>query len=102
MFKGRKKAIKEINRMIFEEHNDSQFEENQNMRAYSAGIIDGLGMALAALTKKPSKEAPYFPLSISFYEEDDTHIYAERTRERIFDLQYQPEVDFFLEEAGLS
>lgn len=102
----RKKAVEQINRMIWEEHRDSQFEESQVMRSYSAGIIDGLGMAIAVLSDNPAKEARYFPLSISFYEEEDESCtiarkqqIVEDMRERVFDLQQSNKLSLFYEEV---
>jgi hypothetical protein len=92
--------------MMWEEHQDNQFEESQVMRSYSAGIIDGLGMALTALSSEPNEEAKYFPLSISFYEEDDESCtiarknqQVERVRERLFDLQQESKLSLFYEEV---
>ena len=92
--------------MIWDEHCDAQFEESQVMRSYSAGIIDGLGMALTALSNDPAKEAPKFPLSISFYEEDEESCTIARKqqavedmRERVFDLQQQNKLSLFYEEV---
>lgn len=102
----RKKVIDEINRLMWEEHRDNQFEESQVMRSYSAGIIDGLGLALTVLSKNPAQQAPAFPLSISFYEEEEEsctiarrHQEVEAMRERVFDLQQQTKLSLFYEEV---
>ena len=102
----RKGLIDKINRLMWEEHQDSQFEESQVMRSYSAGIIDGLGMVIGLLSNKPAEEAPIFPISLSFYEEDDEsctiakkHQAVESMRERMFDLQQQSKVSLFYEEV---
>lgn len=102
----RKKIIEQINRMIWDEHSENQFEESQVMRSYSAGIIDGLGMALTTMSHNPTQEARNFPLSISFYEEDDEsctiarkHQEVEAMRERVFDLQQANKLSLFYEEV---
>jgi hypothetical protein len=102
----RKKAIEQINRLMWEEHADNQFEESQVMRSYSAGIIDGLGLALTVISNTPAQDAPSFPLSISFYEEDDEsctiarkHQEVEAMRERVFDLQSSNKLSLFYEEV---
>jgi hypothetical protein len=90
---------------MFEEHQENQFEESQVMRSYSAGIIDGLALALTTLSDTPLKDAPAFPLSISFYEEDEPPVRypsyeaVERLRERVFDLQHNKPVSLFYEEV---
>jgi len=102
----RKKAIAQINRLMWEEHADNQFEESQVMRSYSAGIIDGLGLALTVLSTEPAQQAPAFPLSLSFYEEDDEsctiakkHETVEAMRERVFDMQQANKLSLFYEEV---
>jgi hypothetical protein len=102
----RKKMVEQINRMIWEEHSDNQFEESQVMRSYSAGIIDGLGMALTVISPDPFKEARNFPLSISFYDADEEDYIlknkstqVEVMRERIFDLQNENKYSLFMEEV---
>jgi len=99
----RKKLIDKINRLMWEEHCDNQFEESQVMRSYSAGIIDGLGMVIGLLSSQPAQEAPVFPISLSFYEEDEPALqkqHVERLREQVFDLQQQNKVSLFYEEAN--
>jgi len=102
----RKKAVEQINRMIWEEHVENQFEESQVMRSYSAGIIDGLGLALTVLSRTPAEESRSFPLSISFYEEEDESCtiakkqqIVEDMRERVFDLQQSNKLSLFYEEV---
>ena len=102
----RKGLIDKINRLMWEEHQDSQFEESQVMRSYSAGIIDGLGMVIGLLSSQPAEEAPIFPISLSFYEEDDEsctiakkHQAVESMRERVFDLQEANKLSLFYEEV---
>ena len=95
----RKGLIDKINRLMWEEHQDSQFEESQVMRSYSAGIIDGLGIVIGLLSNKPAEEAPIFPISLSFYEEEKPARQVERLRERMFDLQQQSKVSLFYEEV---
>jgi hypothetical protein len=98
----RKKLIDKINRLMWEEHCDNQFEESQVMRSYSAGIIDGLAMVINLLSNQPTQEAPVFPISLSFYEEDEPMLqnqHIERMRERMFDLQQQSKVSLFYEEV---
>lgn len=99
----RKKLIDKINRLMWEEHCDNQFEESQVMRSYSAGIIDGLAMVIGLLSSQPAQEAPVFPISLSFYEEDEPALqkqHVERMREHMFDLQQQHKVSLFYEEAN--
>ena len=102
----RKKAVEQINRMIWEEHAENQFEESQVMRSYSAGIIDGLGLALTVLSRTPAEESRSFPLSISFSEEEDESCtiakkqqVVEDMRERVFDLQQANKLSLFYEEV---
>ena len=103
---SRKKLTEKINRLMFEEHQDNMFEDSQVMRSYSAGIIDGLGMVLHMLHDNPAQEAPMFPISLSFYEEDDEsctiarkHQAVEDMRERLFDLQQASKLSLFYEEV---
>lgn len=103
---NRKKLVSRLNRMIWEEHSENQFEESQVMRSYSAGIIDGLGMVINLLSKNTYEEAPNFPLSLSFYEEDEREYVstykstkAEEIREKMFDLQNQTKESLFLQEV---
>jgi hypothetical protein len=103
---SRKKAIAQINRLMWEEHAENQFEESQVMRSYSAGILDGLGLALTVISNEPAQQAPAFPLSLSFYEEDDEsctiakkHQAVESMRERVFDLQEANKLSLFYEEV---
>ena len=103
---SRKKLTDKINRIMWEEHRDNQFEESQVMRSYSAGIIDGLGMVLHLMHNSPAKEAPMFPISLSFYEEDDESCTiarkqqtVEAMRERVFDLQQSNKLSLFYEEV---
>ena len=95
----RKGLIDKISRLMWKEHQDSQFEESQVMRSYSAGIIDGLGMVIGLLSSQPAEEAPIFPISLSFYEEEEPAKQVERLRERMFDLQQQSKVSLFYEEV---
>ena len=100
-----KRVVNDINRLMFEEHQDNQFEESQVMRSYSAGIIDGLALALTVISNTPAKDASAFPLSLSFYDEDEpvlkypSYEAVERLRERVFDLQHSKSVSLFYEEV---
>jgi hypothetical protein len=90
---------------MWEEHQDNQFEESQIMRSYSAGVIDGLGIVLGLLSNDPSKESPIFPISLSFYDENDAPVYhksheVEMMREHIFDLQHKKSVPYLYEEVN--
>ena len=99
---NRKKLIRKINTATAEEYLDNQLEENQVMRAYSAGIIDGYGMVIRMLSNDPVSEAPSFPLSISFYEEDtyDSRVrQAQRKLEHTFERQDARELALFGQEA---
>lgn len=102
----KKKIVEEINRLMWEEHADNQFEESQTMRSYSAGIIDGLGLALTVIAPNPVDRGPKWPLSISFYEEEEESCtiarkqqHVEQLRERVFDLQQQSKYSLFYEEV---
>jgi hypothetical protein len=95
----RKKLINQINQIMWEEHQDNQFEESQVMRSYSSGLIDGLGIVLGLLSNQPAQEAPIFPISLSFYEEDEPARAVEAMRERVFDLQHNNKLSLFYEEV---
>lgn len=102
----RKKVVKEINRLMLREHNENLFEENQFDRAYNAGIIDGLGLSLTVIGETSIEKAPMFPLSISFYEEEDESCTiarkqqeVESLREKMFDLQNNVKSSLFYEEV---
>jgi hypothetical protein len=97
---SRKKLTDKINRIMWEEHRDNQFEESQVMRSYSSGFIDGLGMVLHLMHDNPAKEAPMFPISLSFYEEEDPKVTVEVMRERMFDLQQANKLSLFYEEVN--
>lgn len=103
---SKKKLTEKINRLMWEEHQDNMFEDSQVMRSYSAGIIDGLGMVLHLMHENPAKDAPMFPLSLSFYEEDEDSCTiakkqqtVEDMRERMFDLQQANKLSLFYEEV---
>ncbi|CAB4121856.1 hypothetical protein UFOVP27_14 [uncultured Caudovirales phage] len=95
----RKKLINKINQLMLEEHQDNQFEDSQTMRSYSAGIIDGLGMVLGLLSNNPAQEAHAFPISLSFYEENNPTRDVEAMRERLFDMQRASKLSLFYEEV---
>ena len=102
----RKKLINELNRLMWEEHQENQFEESQVMRSYSSGIIDGIGLTLTRLSDNPAQEAPVFPISLSFYEESEEEYIAayksaqiDAVREKVFDLQNQTKYSLFKEEV---
>lgn len=94
-----KRAVQQINQLMFEEHQDNQFNDSQIMRSYSSGIIDGLGLALNILTKSPAKDAYAYPISLSFYEEEEPNRAVEVMRERVFDLQHDNKLSLFYEEV---
>lgn len=94
-----KRVVQQINQMMFEEHQDNQFNDSQVMRSYSSGIIDGLGIALNLLTKSPAKDAYSYPISLSFYEEEEPENKIEQTRELLFDLQNRSRYSLFMEEV---
>jgi len=103
---SRKKLTEKINRLMWEEHSENQFEESQVMRSYSAGIIDGLGLVLTLLHDNPTQEASMYPISLSFYEEEDESCTiakkqqtVEALRERVFDLQQFNKLSLFYEEV---
>lgn len=103
---NRKKLVDKINRLMWDEHCDNQFEESQTMRSYSAGIIDGLGMVLHLISDNPAAESYAYPLSISFYEEEDESCTiarkqqeVESMRERVFDLQNETKASLFYQEV---
>ena len=101
----RKKLIDKINQLMWEEHQDNQFEESQVMRSYSAGVIDGLGIVLGLLSNQPAQESKVFPISLSFYDENDSPVYhksheVELMREHIFDLQHKQSIPYLYEEVN--
>ena len=98
-FISTKRVVQQINQLMFEEHQDNQFNDSQVMRSYSSGIIDGLGLALNILTKSPEKDAYAYPISLSFYEEDEPARDVEAMRERMFDLQQANKLSLFYEEV---
>lgn len=101
-----KRVVNHINRLMFEEYQDNQFEESQVMRSYSAGIIDGLALALTVITDTPAEHSYSFPISLSFYDEDENvrtiHTASksvEEMREKLFDLQHSNKLSLFYEEV---
>jgi len=94
-----KRVVQQINQLMFEEHQDTQFNDSQVMRSYSSGIIDGLGLALNILTKSPAQDAYAYPISLSFYEEDEPKMTVEAVREHVFDLQNASKRSLFYEEV---
>lgn len=85
----KRKVAKEIEKLMLTEELENQFLDDQHSRAYHAGVVDGLGRALFALSPKKAKRVP---VSIVWFDEDYEAPKAprllERTRERSFELQH--------------
>ena len=105
----RKKIIAAIEKQILEEHNDLHGIEYQQARAYTSGLMDGLGFALKLL--KP--DSSVIALTSVWFDEEPTQT-LERDRERVIELHYvdlddEPKVGLFetpevdnVEDANLS
>jgi hypothetical protein len=79
----KRKLVNKIERMMVEQELELHDLESQHSRAYHTGIIDGLGMALFALSPKRARRNP---ISIVWFDEDyDDNRMTERYREEAFD-----------------
>jgi hypothetical protein len=83
MWLSKRKLTKRIERMMIEQEIELHGLDSQHSRAYHTGMIDGLGMALFAVSPPAARRNP---ISIVWFDEDyDKPRQAERDREAIFD-----------------
>lgn len=83
MWLSKRKLVGRIERMMVEEEIDLNDLDSQHSRAYHTGTIDGLGMALFAISPKAARRNP---ISIVWFDEDyDEPRKAEQDRETMFD-----------------
>jgi hypothetical protein len=83
MWLSKRKLTKRIERMMIEQEIELHGLDSQHSRAYHTGMIDGLGMALFAVSPPAARRNP---ISIVWFDEDyDEPRQAERDRESIFD-----------------
>jgi hypothetical protein len=83
MWLNKRKLIAKIERMMVEEELELHGLDSQHSRAYHTGMIDGLGMALYAVSPIAAKRNP---ISIVWFDEDyDEPRKAEQDRETFFD-----------------
>ena len=83
MWLSKRKLISRIERMMVEQELELHDLDSQHSRAYHTGMIDGLGMALFAVSPIAAKRNP---ISIVWFDEDyDEPRQAEQDRETIFD-----------------
>jgi hypothetical protein len=83
MWLNKRKLIAKIERMMIEEELELHGLDSQHSRAYHTGMIDGLGMALYAVSPIAAKRNP---ISIVWFDEDyDEPRKAEQDRETFFD-----------------
>ena len=83
MWLSKRKLTKRIERMMIEQEIELHGLDSQHSRAYHTGMIDGLGMALFAVSPPAARRNP---ISIVWFDEDyDTPRQAERDRETFFD-----------------
>ena len=83
MWLSKRKLISRIERMMIEQELELHDLDSQHSRAYHTGMIDGLGMALFAVSPIAAKRNP---ISIVWFDEDyDEPRQAEQDRETIFD-----------------
>jgi len=79
----KRKLVSKIERMMVEQELELHDLDSQHSRAYHTGIIDGLGMALFALSPKRARRNP---ISIVWFDEDyDEPRQLEQHRETVFD-----------------
>jgi hypothetical protein len=79
----KRKLVNKIERMMVEQELELHDLESQHSRAYHTGIIDGLGMALFALSPKRARRNP---ISIVWFDEDyDEPRQLEQHRETVFE-----------------
>ena len=83
MWLSKRKLISRIERMMVEQELELHDLDSQHSRAYHTGMIDGLGMALFAVSPIAAKRNP---ISIVWFDEDyDDNRMTERYREEAFD-----------------
>lgn len=84
----KRKLISKIERMMAEQELELHDLDSQHSRAYHTGIIDGLGMALYALSPKRARRNP---ISIVWFDEEyDTPRFQAQQREEAFDAINRP------------
>ena len=85
MWLSKRKLTKRIERMMIEQEIELHGLDSQHSRAYHTGMIDGLGMALFAVSPPAARRNP---ISIVWFDEDyDTPIPYEIARETVFDAE---------------
>lgn len=83
MWLSKRKLISRIERMMVEQELELHGLDSQHSRAYHTGMIDGLGMALFAVSPPVARRNP---ISIVWFDEDyDKPRQAEQDRETFFD-----------------
>ena len=83
MWLSKRKLISRIERMMVEQELELHDLDSQHSRAYHTGMIDGLGMALFAVSPPAARRNP---ISIVWFDEDyDEPRQAEQDRETFFD-----------------
>lgn len=84
MWLNKRKLIKRVERMMIEEELNLHDLDSQHSRAYHTGMIDGLGMALFAVSPEAARRNP---ISIVWFDEDyDEDRITEQNRETTFDV----------------
>ncbi len=84
MWLNKRKLIKRVERMMVEEELNLHDLDSQHSRAYHTGMIDGLGMALFAVSPEAARRNP---ISIVWFDEDyDEDRITEQNRETTFDV----------------
>jgi Xaa-Pro aminopeptidase len=84
MWLNKRKLIKRVERMMVEEELNLHDLDSQHSRAYHTGMIDGLGMALFAVSPQAARRNP---ISIVWFDEDyDEDRITEQNRETTFDV----------------
>ena len=84
MWLSKRKLIKRIERMMVEQELELHDLDSQHSRAYHTGMIDGLGMALFAVSPPTARRNP---ISIVWFDEDyDEPRKIEQSRETMFDV----------------
>ena len=87
MWLSKRKLISRIERMMIEQELELHDLDSQHSRAYHTGMIDGLGMALFAVSPPAARRNP---ISIVWFDEDyDKPRKAEEHRETVFDVSNQ-------------
>ena len=84
MWLSKRKLVKRIERMMVEQELELHDLDSQHSRAYHTGMIDGLGMALFAVSPPAARRNP---ISIVWFDEDyDEPRKIEQDREEAFDV----------------